>query len=333
MVTVPMLSSSMSVLLRDPISESLSPERKAVLEKLFSGIGTLTTLPTAAHRILQLTEDESADPNKLREAIQSDPVLVARILRRLNSAYFSLSHRVSDIRTAVSLLGIQEIRNLALTVYVSRMFERKGDHGTYRRKDLWNHSVAVAAAARLVARVCGHGVSEDVYIAGLLHDLGLILLDQGMRKHFCRVVDELTPATPAYLVEQRNLTFDHATLGGFVAQKWNFPQQISDAIAYRGCIAARTSNWSLSSRLPIICVAELGLLRWVSTTFRRRRTKFTQGWDSIKLPWQSSGISWKRRWKRRKASRTDNASRRSPVVIGGYSANFPAGRRFLPGFF
>ena len=222
----------MSVLLRDPISESLSPERKAVLEKLFSGIGTLTTLPTAAHRILQLTEDESADPNKLREAIQSDPVLVARILRRLNSAYFSLSHRVSDIRTAVSLLGIQEIRNLALTVYVSRMFERKGDHGTYRRKDLWNHSVAVAAAARLVARVCGHGVSEDVYIAGLLHDLGLILLDQGMRKHFCRVVDELTPATPAYLVEQRNLTFDHATLGGFVAQKWNFPQQISDAIAY-----------------------------------------------------------------------------------------------------
>lgn len=222
----------MSVLLRDPISETLSPERKTVLEKLFSGIGTLTTLPTAAHRILQLTEDESADPNKLREAIQSDPVLVARILRRLNSAYFSLSHRVSDIRTAVSLLGIQEIRNLALTVYVSRMFERKGDHGTYRRKDLWNHSVAVAAAARLVARVCGHGLSEDVYIAGLLHDLGLILLDQGMRKHFCRVIDELTPANPAYLVEQRNLTFDHATLGGFVAQKWNFPQQISDAIAY-----------------------------------------------------------------------------------------------------
>lgn len=223
---------AMSVLLRDPINAILTPERKSVLEKLFAGIGSLTTLPSAAQRILQLTEDETADPNKLREAIQTDPVLVARILRRLNSAYYSLSHRVADIRTAVSLLGIQEIRNLALTVYVSRMFERKGDHGTYRRKDLWNHCVAVAAASRLVARVCGLQIAEEVYIAGLLHDLGMILLDQSMRKHFCRVVDEITPATPAYLIEQRTLTFDHATLGGFVAKKWNFPDQIADAIAY-----------------------------------------------------------------------------------------------------
>lgn len=217
---------------RDPIAESLSPERRATLEKLFHSIGSVASLPASAHRIMELPDTEAADPVKLREVIQTDPVLVARILRRLNSAYYALSHRVADLRTAVSLLGVREIRNLAITVYVSRVFERKGDYKTYKRAELWTHSVAVAATSRLVARVCGRGNSDEVYIAGLLHDFGLILLDQSLRRHFCKIIDELPSGTPAYLLEQRALTFDHAGLGGYVARKWNFPDQIADAIAY-----------------------------------------------------------------------------------------------------
>ncbi len=217
---------------RDPLAETLSPERRATLEKLFYSIGTVATLPSAAHRILELSDADAGDPVKLREVVQTDPVLVARILRRLNSSYYALSHRVADIRTAVSLLGVREVRNLALTVYMSRIFERKGDYKTYKRAELWNHSVAVATTCRLVSRVCGRGNTDEVYIAGLLHDIGLILLDQSLRRHFCKIIDELTPGMPAYLLEQRALTFDHAGLGGFVARKWNFPDQIADAIAY-----------------------------------------------------------------------------------------------------
>ena len=121
--------------------------------------------------MLQLTEDENADPEQLREAIQSDPVLVARILRRLNSSYYALSQKVSDLKTAISLLGMREIRNLALTVFVSRFFEGGTVHGTYKRENLWSHSVGVAVASRLVARVCGRGACEEAYIAGLLHDI------------------------------------------------------------------------------------------------------------------------------------------------------------------
>ena len=80
----------------------------------------MATLPAAAQKVLQLTEDENADAEKLRDAIQGDPVLVARILRRLNSSYYALSHKISDLKTAISLLGVREIRNLALTVFVSR---------------------------------------------------------------------------------------------------------------------------------------------------------------------------------------------------------------------
>jgi putative nucleotidyltransferase with HDIG domain len=210
----------------------MSEERRAALERLFGRIGEVTTLPTAADKVLRLTESDTADGEQLREAIMADPVLVARILRRLNSSYYALSHRVSDLKAAISLLGLREIRNLALTVFVSRLFEGGAPHRAYRREQLWTHSVGVAVASRLVARVCGRGAGEEAYIAGLLHDIGLILLDQTLRRHFTHVLEQLDAQTPTHIVENRILSFDHAVLGGFVARKWNFPEPVADAITF-----------------------------------------------------------------------------------------------------
>lgn len=210
----------------------MTDERRLALERLFARIGDVATLPTAAQKVLRITQDENADPEKLREAIQGDPVLVARILRRLNSSYYSLSQRISDLKTAINLLGLREIRNLALTVFLSRFYEGGAGHGHYRRENLWAHSVGVAVASRLVARVCGRSACEEAYIAGLLHDLGLILLDQSLQRHFYKVIDGIDEQTPTHIVESRILTFDHALLGGFVARRWNFPDPVADAITF-----------------------------------------------------------------------------------------------------
>jgi len=212
--------------------QDISAERRVALERLFQHIGNVSSLPAVGQRVLSLTESDSASTDELREAIQGDPVLVARMLRRLNSAYFGLSHRIADVRTAVNLLGVREIRNLALTVFMSKMFERDGSHKGYRREGLWSHCVAVGVCSRLVSRVCDRGMPEEAYVAGLLHDMGLILLDQTLRRHFVRVLDEISPDVATCVVENHILSFDHATLGGFVAQRWNFPPQIVDAITY-----------------------------------------------------------------------------------------------------
>lgn len=210
----------------------LTAERREALERLFLRIGDVIALPTAAQKLLELTDDENASVDELREVIQSDPALVARILRRLNSSYYALSQKVSDLKTAVSLLGFREIRNLAMTVFIGRFFDGGSTHGTFNREALWAHSVGVAVAARLVARVCGRGAPEEAYIAGLLHDLGLILLDQTLRRHLYKVVDALDPSVPTHIIENRILSFDHALLGGFVARKWNFPDAVADAITF-----------------------------------------------------------------------------------------------------
>lgn len=207
-------------------------ERTAALERLFSRIGEVASMPAAAQKVLRLTADEKADHERLRDAIQGDPVLVARILRRLNSSYYALSHKISSIKTAITLLGTREIRNLALTVFASKLYEPNSSYGRYRREELWKHSVGVAVASRLVARVCGKGVGDEAYVAGLLHDLGLILLDQTLQRHFHKVIDLIDEATPTHVVETRILSFDHAVLGGFVARRWNFPDQVADAITY-----------------------------------------------------------------------------------------------------
>ena len=208
------------------------PERPEALERLFQHIGTVATLPAVGQRVLDLTESDTASPDDLRDAIQGDPVLVARILRRLNSSYFGLSHKIADVRTAVNLLGVREIRNLAITVFMSKMFEEDGSHGIYRREALWSHCVAVGVCARLVARVSGRGIPEEAYVGGLLHDIGLILLDQTLRRHFVRVLEGISPTVPTCSLETQILSFDHATLGGYVAQRWQFPQRIVDAITY-----------------------------------------------------------------------------------------------------
>lgn len=218
--------------LRSPHAGDFSPQRQAALERLFGALGELACLPAASTRVLELTAGEDSDAEALRDSVQTDPVLVAKILRRINSSYYGLSNKVSDLRTAVSLLGFREIRNLVLTVSVSKFYEKSGNHGPYRRERLWEHCVAVGAASQLVSRVCGRATADEAYVAGLLHDLGLILIDQNLRRHFCQILDQLNPSVSTCDLEIRTLSFDHAMLGGFVAQKWRLPDPVVDAIAF-----------------------------------------------------------------------------------------------------
>ena len=213
-------------------ARGVPPEGRESLERLFRHIGSVSSLPAVGQKILSLTENEAVPAQELRDIIQTDPVLLARMLRRLNSSYYALSHKVADVRTAVNLLGVREIRNLAVTVFMSRMFEEEWSCGNYCRAGLWSHCVSVGVCARLVSRVCGRGFPEEAYVGGLLHDIGLILLDQTLRKHFMRVLQQVSPSVPTCAAEMQVLSFDHATLGGYVAQSWNFPEQIVDAITY-----------------------------------------------------------------------------------------------------
>jgi putative nucleotidyltransferase with HDIG domain len=209
-----------------------SPEAQAALVKLFTRISEISTLPTVAQQIIQIAGDERSGASDLLRAIETDPAMAARVLRRVNSSYYALRNNVADLQMAISLLGFREVRNLALTVYVARIFRDCGDIGYYNREALWDHLVAVAAGARLICQVCRRGSPDEAYTAGLLHDIGLILMDQYLRNHFCKVIQQLSETETTPQVEHKVFPFDHGELGAFVIERWNFAQQIVDAARF-----------------------------------------------------------------------------------------------------
>jgi len=202
------------------------------LAKLFQRIEQLTTLPQAARRIMQLAGDQAASAADLLAAVEGDPVLSAKVLRRVNSAFYGLRNKVEDLRSAISLLGFREIRNLALTVHLSRLFDSGSQYLSFSREMLWHHCVAVAQASRMISITCRRESADEAYLAGLLHDIGLILLDQYLPKYLCQVIDLVNDGAGTCEAELAVLPFDHTQLGAYVATQWNFPAAVVAAARY-----------------------------------------------------------------------------------------------------
>ena len=206
--------------------------RRPALQRLFARISDMSSLAVGAQQIVRLSRGTAASLEELQELIQTDPSLVALLLRRVNSSYYRLDTPVHDLTVAARLLGFREFSNLAVTVYLSRMFSPPMSFGSFSMAGLWSHSVAVAAASHLVSRVCGCGTPGEAYMAGLLHDVGLLLCCRQMRRRFIQVVERIKGRTPTSEVEHQVYSFDHAQLGAFVAKSWEFPDAVIDAIGH-----------------------------------------------------------------------------------------------------
>ena len=207
-----------------------SPE--TLVKRLFSRISEVSTLPTVAVKIIEVANDPTTGAEDLLGAVQFDTALAARIMRTVNSSYYSMQNKVADLKLAITLLGFKEIRNLAMTAYIAQLFKKGSGHGTYTREGLWNHMIGVGIVSQLVAETCGRVPAREAYLAGLLHDLGLILEDQYLNKPFCKVIDLLTEDTPLREIEHKVMGFDHAELGEYVASQWSLPRHLTATIRY-----------------------------------------------------------------------------------------------------
>jgi len=210
--------------------QNLPPEE--LVQRLFKRISEVSSLPAVAMQIIEVANDNSAGADDLLEAVQIDAALAMRIMRTVNSSYYSLQNKVADLKLAITLLGFKEIRNLAMTAYVAQLFKRGTGHGSYSREGLWNHLVGVGAVARLIAETSGRVAPREAYLAGLLHDLGWILMDQYLHKPFCQIVDSLDDGVPVRELERGICGFDHTELGEFVARQWNLPDHLTASIRH-----------------------------------------------------------------------------------------------------
>lgn len=203
------------------------------LENRLAKITDLPTLSVVANNIVQITQSPKSSALEVGRAISQDQALVSRILRIANSTFYGFPGKITTIPHAVVILGFTNIRNLVLTASISKMFSSKGGDGDFDREGFWKHSVACGVTSKLIAKRLGLKNLEEVFIWGLLHDVGKLVLDTYFNEEFTRVVC-LVKEKEILLrdAEQKLLGFDHAAVGASVADRWNLPPALIKAIRF-----------------------------------------------------------------------------------------------------
>ena len=202
-------------------------------EKRLAGVDDLPTLPNVANNIIQITQNPKSSALEVGKAISQDQALVSRILRMANSTFYGFPSKITTIAHAVVILGFVNIRNLVLTASVFDMFASKGENGYFDREEFWKHSLACGITSKLIAKRLGVKNLEEVFLWGLLHDLGKLVLYTYFSEEFAEVV-RLVRKKEILIkdAEQEVLGLDHTEVGGIVADKWNLPPELIKAIRF-----------------------------------------------------------------------------------------------------
>jgi len=217
------------------------------IELILQQVNTLPTLSSVATRLLRLTSNDEADLREIVRIIESDPTLTARVLALCRRANVGTMERIRTVDRAVVMLGFEAIRNAVLSVEVYDLLsdgaetvesENDEDAGTFDRTAFWKHSVAVAAAAYLLAEQVGkpHQITPDeAFVCGLLHDLGKIVLDRLLPKTYQRIAETANrQAADIAEVERRIIGVDHHTVGRRLAEQWQLPHILQDVMWLHG---------------------------------------------------------------------------------------------------
>lgn len=191
----------------------------------------LPSLPEVAARVLQVVDNPRSSAADLGRAISLDPALTARLLRLANSALYGYAGRIGTAVQAVTLLGFAQVRSLVLTVSILDVFLRSREKQVIPHREFWQHCIACAVAARTLARAKRICPPEEAFVAGLLHDLGKIVLATVIPDPYREVVAR-AEAEGCLLAaaEQGTLGLTHAVVGGWATAKWQLPASLVGAV-------------------------------------------------------------------------------------------------------
>ncbi|MFN3505643.1 MAG: HDOD domain-containing protein [Caldimicrobium sp.] len=200
----------------------LSDKRKEVRKKIRKLEG-LPTLPPIVQKLNSMIEDERVSLNQIAELIEKDQVITTKVLRLANSAFYGFPKKVSTVNQAMMLLGINVLKILIMT---SSIFEiiHKEDVG------LWEHSIGVAACAKLIAEKIGLSEHQEIATGGLLHDLGRVIQMVAFKEEFEMIKELVSKGEEPLKAERSVLGIDHAEMGAFLMYQWNLPERLIEAV-------------------------------------------------------------------------------------------------------
>jgi putative nucleotidyltransferase with HDIG domain len=203
------------------------------LKKVSAYISKLPALPVTVSKILEIANNPNISPVDLNRVISLDPVLMARVMKLINSAYYGLSNQVTSLARAIIMLGINTVKNLALSTAVLGNLSKKENFQALNMNGFWRHSLAVGVLSKLIARTrnVDPKILEEYFIAGLLHDIGKIPLNNTLTTEFVQAMSQADrDRSPLFQTEEENIGFDHCRAGLIIGSEWKFGGEILETI-------------------------------------------------------------------------------------------------------
>jgi putative nucleotidyltransferase with HDIG domain len=238
------------------VARKTNAEYSQLLEKLKD----IPTLPVVAVRVNELINDPKSSGADIAQVLKKDQVLVAKILRLVNSSYYAIPGGVSDVQRALAFLGFNTLAQLILGLSVFSVFKRMGsDAGEdgFSMLDFWKHALGTAVCSELLAKRLKNCKPEEAFTCGLLHDIGKLALHEIDPERIHGIVREAARRNASFAeVEREHDLPGHAFLGEAIATKWGLPQILRLAIRYHHQDVSRMST-ILASAKPLIMIVRL----------------------------------------------------------------------------
>ena len=215
----------------------------------------IATLPQITMRIIEVVQDPQSTAHDLHKIVANDPALSARVLRVVNSAFYGLPGQIGSIDRAIMLLGLNAVKNIAVAASLTKMFKDGVVCDDFTGADLWTHSVAVGATNKLITTEMGMALPDEAFLAGLIHDLGLVAIMQIHSEKLAEVVGLVKSGVTFRAAEERVLGTNHETVGKALTEQWKFPRSFQYVAGYHHCpMELAAENRSLA---VVTCISDI----------------------------------------------------------------------------
>ena len=202
------------------------------IDQIGGVIKAFPAMPGAALKLLSLADAPCATVQQIEDALRQDPGLTANVLKLANSAYFGIPSKIGSVRQAVMLLGLKRLVQMVVTTCAGAVIDRGVPGYDLPAGELWRHSLAVSVAARGLAAELKLPAADEIFTAGLLHDVGKLILGHFVQEDYPEIERALAQGMTFEGAEAAVLGIDHAEIGARVLAQWSLPENIVHAVRW-----------------------------------------------------------------------------------------------------
>jgi HD-like signal output (HDOD) protein len=190
----------------------------------------LPALPSIAMEIVEMVDNPRTSASQLGRVISSDQALTAKVLKIANSPFYGFPKKISTIDFAIIVLGFDALKEIVISLSLVSSLQKKSD-AYFDSKIFWDHAISTGVIARKIARDLGYRVSGEVFVGGLLHDVGVSVIHRYFNGEFRRIVGIARESDLTFAeAEESVLGVTHAEIGSWLAERWNLPDHLAEAI-------------------------------------------------------------------------------------------------------